>query len=63
MPLTSKEESLDRTNWEELRCIGRKMVDDMLTYLENVRDRPAWQPVPASATEAISGTLRTGHFT
>jgi glutamate/tyrosine decarboxylase-like PLP-dependent enzyme len=41
-----KEESLDPTDWREMRELGRRMTDDMLSYLETVRERPVWQPIP-----------------
>jgi aromatic-L-amino-acid decarboxylase len=43
---SSPEESLDPEDWEVLRALGHRMVDDMLTYLQTVRERPVWQPVP-----------------
>jgi glutamate/tyrosine decarboxylase-like PLP-dependent enzyme len=43
----SPEETLDPGDWNELRVLGHRMVDDMLDYLAGVRDRPVWQPVPA----------------
>ncbi|MDQ2692592.1 MAG: pyridoxal-dependent decarboxylase, partial [Chloroflexota bacterium] len=39
-------ETLDPENWNELRALAHRMVDDALTYLETVRERPVWQPVP-----------------
>ena len=39
--------SLDPDDWDEVRAVGRTMVDDMLTWLETVRERPTWTPVPA----------------
>ena len=41
------EETLDPSNWDELRALGHRMVDDMMDYLEGVRERPVWRPVPA----------------
>ncbi len=41
------EESLDPQDWEAMRALGRQMVDDMLNYLEGIRDQPVWQPMPA----------------
>lgn len=38
--------SLDPQDWEGLRRLGHRMVDDMLDYLRTVRDRPVWQPLP-----------------
>lgn len=32
------EESLDPENWDELRSLGHKMLDDMITRLETIRD-------------------------
>ena len=38
--------TLDPADWRELREQGHKMLDDMFDYLEDVRRRPVWQPVP-----------------
>jgi aromatic-L-amino-acid decarboxylase len=38
--------SLDPTDWGRLRDQGHRMLDDMLDYLERVRERPVWQPIP-----------------
>ena len=40
------EESLDPDDWPALRALGHQMLDDMLDYLETVRSRPVWQPIP-----------------
>jgi aromatic-L-amino-acid decarboxylase len=40
------EETLDPQDWDEMRALGHRMVDDMLTYLQTVRERPVWQPIP-----------------
>ncbi|HLF83211.1 MAG TPA: cytochrome D ubiquinol oxidase subunit I, partial [Blastocatellia bacterium] len=42
------EESLDPQDWEELRSLGHRMLDDMLDYLSTLREKPAWQAVPES---------------
>ena len=39
-------ETLDPENWDEMRVLAHRMVDDALTYLETVRERPVWQQVP-----------------
>ena len=51
------EESLDPQDWDELRALGHRMVDDMLTYLQTVRDRPVWQPIPAEVKEHLQQPL------
>ncbi len=34
------EETLDPENWDELKVLGHKMVDDMIDHLASVRQRP-----------------------
>jgi glutamate/tyrosine decarboxylase-like PLP-dependent enzyme len=49
--ITQEEESLDPQDWEGMRDLGCQMVHDMLTYLETVRERPLWQPIPEKVKE------------
>jgi aromatic-L-amino-acid decarboxylase len=51
------EESLDPENWEEMRLLGHRMVDEMMDYLQHVRDRPVWQPIPADVKEQFRKPL------
>lgn len=51
------EESLDPEDWDAMRALGHRMVDDMLTYLQTVRERAVWQPVPAVARQALHQPL------
>ena len=44
-------ETLDPENWDEMRTLAHRMVDDAITYLQNVRERPVWQPVPDEITD------------
>src|SRR5215216_5253958 len=46
MNSTNHFESLDPENWEDMRALAHRMVDDAITYLETVRERPVWQPIP-----------------
>jgi glutamate/tyrosine decarboxylase-like PLP-dependent enzyme len=39
-------ETLDPVDWDEMRALSHRMVDDAITYLETVGKRPVWQPVP-----------------
>jgi glutamate/tyrosine decarboxylase-like PLP-dependent enzyme len=39
-------ETLDPEDWDKMRSLAHRMVDDAITYLETVRQRPVWQPVP-----------------
>ena len=45
-PGPDPEIGLDPQDWEGLRRLGHRMVDDMLEYLQTVRDRPVWRPLP-----------------
>jgi aromatic-L-amino-acid/L-tryptophan decarboxylase len=40
------DETLDPQDWDQMRLLGHRMVEDAITYLETVRQRPVWQPVP-----------------
>jgi aromatic-L-amino-acid/L-tryptophan decarboxylase len=37
-----KEENLDPADWNAARQLGHRMLDDMLDYLQSVRERPVW---------------------
>ncbi len=39
-------ETLDPASWTDLRTQGHRMLDDILDYLEHIRERPVWQPIP-----------------
>ncbi len=54
------EESLDPQDWSTLRSLGHQMVDDMLSYLETVRARPAWQSMPAEVRARFETPLPRG---
>jgi len=45
----------DAAEWEELRQLGHRMVDEMLDYLRTVRERPVWRPVPADVRARLAG--------
>jgi len=49
-------ETLDPENWDEMRALAHRMVDDAITYLETVRERPVWQPVPAEIAARFAET-------
>lgn len=43
------EENLDPNDWETMRQLGHRMVDDMMAYLTGVRERPVWRSIPEAA--------------
>lgn len=51
MENTQPYETLDPENWEDMRALAHRMVDEALTYLETVRERPVWQPIPEEVAD------------
>lgn len=52
-----REETLDPEDWESMRKLGHKMIDDILDFLKTLRDRPVWQPVPDQIRENFKKPL------
>lgn len=46
-------ESLDPADWEAMRALAHRAVDDAVDYLEGVRERPVWRPVPDEVAGAF----------
>jgi aromatic-L-amino-acid decarboxylase len=51
------EETLDPKDWQAMRALGHRMVDDMMGWLETARERPVWQPVPEAVKQALREPL------
>lgn len=49
--------TLDPQDWDAMRLLGHHMVDDMINYLETVRERPVWQPIPQQVETALDQPL------
>jgi len=43
-----KEESLDPRDWDELKKLGNVMVNDMINFLQTIREQPVWTKPPES---------------
>ncbi|HEY2735746.1 MAG TPA: pyridoxal-dependent decarboxylase [Polyangiales bacterium] len=74
MPNTDRssrhEDTLDPADWPALRAQGHRMLDDMFDYVQGIRSRPVWQPIPphvrAQFTEPLPiapGDLAEAHRT
>jgi aromatic-L-amino-acid decarboxylase len=52
-------ESLDPDDWPTFRTQAHRMLDDALDYIEHIRERPVWQPIPGEVRdrfrEAVPG--------
>jgi aromatic-L-amino-acid/L-tryptophan decarboxylase len=41
-----RSETLDPQDWDEIRALGHRMLDDMIDHVATIRKRPVWQPIP-----------------
>jgi glutamate/tyrosine decarboxylase-like PLP-dependent enzyme len=49
--------SLDPGDWAEIRAQGHRMLDDMIDYIANARERPVWQPIPEPVRARFAAPL------
>jgi aromatic-L-amino-acid/L-tryptophan decarboxylase len=49
--------SLDPDDWSEFRRQAHKMLDDMLGYMEKIREYPVWQAIPDEVRERFRSAL------
>ena len=47
-------ETLDPEDWDAMRALAHRMVDDAISYLQTVRERPVWQAVPAEVAARLA---------
>lgn len=45
------EATLDPQDWDSIRGLGHRMLDDAFAFLRDVRKRPVWQPMPPQAKD------------
>jgi aromatic-L-amino-acid decarboxylase len=58
-PDVNAQDTLDPPDWQEFRAQGHRMLDDMLDYLEHLRERPVWQPIPPAVRSAFQQPMPT----
>ena len=49
--------SLDPNDWDKFRKIGYQMIDLLVEYHKNVRDRKVWQPLPLDIKNSFNQSL------
>jgi glutamate/tyrosine decarboxylase-like PLP-dependent enzyme len=54
------EETLDPQDWEELRELAHRAVDDAVDYMASLRERPAWEHAPAHVKAHFAGPAPAG---
>ncbi len=51
--------SLDPADWPSFRAQSHKMLDDILDYVEHIREHPVWQPIPEKVRSRFHADLPT----
>jgi aromatic-L-amino-acid/L-tryptophan decarboxylase len=59
-PPARADQTLDPADWSAFRDQAHRMLDDIVDYLENIRGRPVWQPIPEAVRERFRGELSRG---
>jgi aromatic-L-amino-acid/L-tryptophan decarboxylase len=49
--------SLDPKDWNAFRRLAHRALDEALDFVESVRERPVWQPVPADIRTQLTEAL------
>lgn len=55
--ILKNEETLDNPDFETMRQLGKKMVDDAVDYLQGIHQQPAWKEIPQSSKEFLQKKL------
>jgi glutamate/tyrosine decarboxylase-like PLP-dependent enzyme len=55
--LAASGDTLDPQDWGAMRAMGHRMLDDMLDYVQHVRERPVWQPIPEEVRQRFRAPL------
>jgi glutamate/tyrosine decarboxylase-like PLP-dependent enzyme len=51
---------LDPEDWPAARAQAHRMLDDILDYVQKVRERPVWRPIPVAVREQLRQPLPEG---
>jgi len=54
---TLPQETLDPEDWPKLRQLAHRAVDEALDYLQQVEQRPVWQPTPPAVAQRFHEPL------
>jgi len=55
-----KFETLDPENWDEMRELAHRMVEDAFDYIQSAGERPVWTPVPDEISEQLKKPAPAG---
>ena len=51
------EETFDPANWDELKSLGHEMVNEMIDFLQNIRQQPVWRKPSSSVKKEFNASL------
>ncbi|MDX8525815.1 aspartate aminotransferase family protein [Mesorhizobium sp. MSK_1335] len=54
---TTENETLDPPDWTDMGVLSHRILDDAISYLKDVRDRPVWREMPAEVRSFFSAPL------
>ena len=60
VPPAPEPHDLDPEDWPATRGQAHRMLDDILDYVQGIRDRPVWRPIPDEVRAALRQPLPTG---
>ncbi len=53
----SPAENLDPANWDDLRQLGHRMVDDMVAFLSTIGEQPVWRKPSPEAKKLLNSAV------
>lgn len=56
----AENDTLDPHDWKEFRVQAHRMLDDILDYTKNIRERPVWQVIPDPVRQRFQSGLPFG---
>jgi len=51
------EETLDPGNWDEIKSMSHVMVDEMIEFLQTIREQPVWRKPPQEVIDSFNSAL------
>jgi aromatic-L-amino-acid/L-tryptophan decarboxylase len=51
------EVTLDPEDWDKMRALGHQMMDDMVDYLQSIKENPVWKPIPEETKTFLNESL------
>ncbi len=47
------EQTLDPQDWDSMRRLGHQMIDDVMDYLQHIKEKPVWQKFPDESKQFL----------